>query len=422
LTLAATAAGVAFSLWSYDAYGYSQAARYEAEHADVPAAAVERWHSFQSWHPTRHLTRVSQTEAEETRLRELERDARRVRFEIQLADLRKRAADADADPTVLWQDFQSFRAEFPDVDVTNDLSELRAIVQSGNNKEQNRRAQRAYDDLLTAESRSTDLAALIEQADRFLESFNETPHASEVRSRRDGYLGRLDERVIEVARAYSAKNPFNFQTRHEHYQRYLDKYPTGCHASEAHAAIRTIQSDWDKHDFRAIRDHFLAKPGEISELVNRCRTYLAVHPDGRFTSSATELLRWSERVTASGEYRVTLCDGHFERKIARFFSRGPDLSVEIEVAGVKHGPSSFTKNRYEPEWNYEYPRRIRWKLGDPVTVRVIDNDWRKRTVVEISSADGDPLAIRMLTGELWSGNNRVSFDSDFRMPTLPVIE
>jgi hypothetical protein len=232
----------------------------------------------------------------------------------------------------------------------------------------------------------------------------------------------LDERVIEIARAYSAKNPFNFQTRHEHYQRYLDKYPNGTHSSEALAAIQAIQSEWDKHDFRAVRDHFLGKPGDIPELVARCRTYLAVHPSGRFTSAATDLLRWSERVTAPGEYRVTLREGQFERKIARFFSRGPDLSVEIEVAGVKHGPSSFTKNRYEPEWNYEFPRRIRWKLGDPVTVRVIDNDWRKRTMVELYSTDGDQLAIRMLTGELWSGNNRVTFDSDFRMPVLPAIE
>jgi hypothetical protein len=422
LTFAATAAAMVFSLWSYDAYGYSQAVRFEAEHADAPAAAVQRWHSFQSWHPTRHFTRVSKTEAEEVRLRELERDARRVRFEVQLTDLRRRAADADADATALWEEFQLFRAEFPDVDVTSDLSELRTVVQSRNSREQSRRAQRAFDDLLTAEGKSYDLAALIEQADRFLGTYSETPHSSEVRSRRDGYLARLDERVIEVARAYSAKNPFNFQTRHEHYQRYLDKYPAGIYASEAQAAIRAIQGDWDKHDFRAVRDHFLAKPGEIPELVNRCRTYLAVHPQGRFTSSAVELLRWSERITAPGEYRVTLCDGQFEKKIARFFSRGPDLSVEIEVAGVKHGPSSFYKNRYEPEWNYEYPRRIRWKLGDPVTVRVIDNDWRKRTVVEISSADSDPLAIRMLTGELWSGNNRVTFDSDFRMPTLPVIE
>jgi hypothetical protein len=422
LTAAATAAGIAFSLWSYDAYGYSQAARYEAEHADAPAAAVDRWHSFQAWHPTRHLTRVSHAEAEEARLKELDSDARHVQCEMQLADLRRRAANADADPAELWLAFQSFSAAFPDADVTDDVSELRASIKARHQEQQSRRAQRAFDELLSAESRSSDLASLVEQADHFLDKYAETPHAGEVRSRRDGYLSRLDERVIEIARAYSAKNPFNFQTRHEHYQRYLDKYPNGAHSSEALAAILAIQSDWDKHDFRAVRDHFLAKPGDIPELVARCRTYLAVHPNGRFTSAATDLLRWSERVTAPGEYRVTLHDGQFERKIARLLSRGPDLSVEIEVAGVKHGPSSFTKNRYEPEWNYEYPRRIRWKLGDPITVRVIDNDWRKRTVVEICSTDGDPLAIRMLTGELWSGNNRVTFDSDFRMPVLPAIE
>src|SRR5262249_5957654 len=278
------------------------------------------------------------------------------------------------------------------------------------------------DALLAAERRTTDLGALVDRADRFLRDFAGSPHESDVRLRRDGYLGRMDERIIELARVYSAKNPLNFQTRREHYQRYLDKYPTGSAATEATAALLAIESQWDKHDFRTVRDHFLAKPGEISELVARCRTYLAVHPEGRFTTAATELLRWSERVTAPGEYKVALRDGQFERKIARFFSRGPDLSVEIEVAGVKHGPSSFTKNRYDPEWNYEYPLRIRWKVGDPVTIRVIDNDWRKRVVVEVSSAEGDPLALRMLTGEIWSGNNRVTFESDFRMPVLPNIE
>ena len=422
LTCAATAAGLAFSLWSYDAYGFSQAARFESDHSDAPALALEHWQSYQAWHPTRHVTRVSPAAAEETRLQELKADARRVQCQAQLADLRRRSANADANEAELWQAYQSFAASFPDVDVTDDVKELRAAIKSRHNDEQARRAQRAFDDLLSAESRSADLPSLVEQADRFLEKFADTPSSSEVRTRRDGYLSRLDEGVIEIARAYSAKNPFNFQTRHEHYQRYLDKYPAGSHASEALAATQVIQSDWDKYDFRGVRDHFLAKPGDIPELVTRCRTYLAVHPSGRFTSSATELLRWSERVTAIGDYRVTLLDGEFERKIARFLSRGPDLSVEIEVAGVRHGPSSFTKNRYYPEWNYEYPRRIRWKLGDPVTVRIIDNDWRKRTVVEISSADGDPLAIRMLTGELWSGNNRVTFASDFRMPVLPTIE
>src|SRR5262249_15552384 len=148
---------------------------------------------------------------------------------------------------------------------------------------------------------------------------------------RDAYFSRMDEHGIEIARDYSARNPLNFQTRREHYQRYLDKHPTGAAVKEARSALKAIEAEWDRHDFRSVRDHFLKHAGDIPELVARCRTYLAVHPSGRFTNSANELLRWSERVTAPGEYKVVLRDGQFEKKIARLLSRGPDLSVELEV-------------------------------------------------------------------------------------------
>jgi hypothetical protein len=422
LVAATAAATLAFSLWTYDALGYYQTARFQWAHADAPGAVAERWRSYQTWHPTRHLTHVTAAEAEDTRLQELNHDARRLECETRLAELRQQANNADADPRELWQRFQQFHADFPEIDVAGDVEQVRNAIKARRDEELARRAQSGYDELLSAESRSKEILALVEQADRFLHDYAGTPHESDVRRRRDALLARMDEGVIEVARAYSAKNPLNFQTRREHYQRYLDRYPTGAAAQEATAALKAIDVEWDKHDFRALRDHFLTKPGEIQELVARCRTYLAVHPQGRFTTAATELLRWSERVTAPSEYRVRLRDGQFEKKVARWLSRGPDLSVEIEVAGVKHGPSSFYKNRYDPEWNYEFPRRIRWKLGDPVTIRVIDNDWRKRVVMEVGSADGDPLAMRLLSSEVWSGNNRVTFESDFRMPVLPAIE
>jgi hypothetical protein len=339
-----------------------------------------------------------------------------------LAELRRQSADADADPEVVWRRFQDFHADYPEVSLDGDMQTLRSALKARHDDEMARRADRAFDELLAGEQQTAELLALVEQADRFLSRYAGTPHEAEVRRKRDAYLARLDERVIEVARVYSAKNPLNFQTRREHYQRYLDRYPSGAAAAEARTALKTIESEWDKHDFRAVRDHFLAKPADVPEFVARCRTYLAVHPQGRFASSAAELLRWSERITAPGEYRVVLKNGHFEKKIARFFSRGPDLSVELEVNGARYGPSTFYKNQYDPEWEYEYPRRIRWKLGDPVVIRIIDNDWRTRVVLEHSSADDDALALRLLTGDVWIGGNRVSFESDFAMPILPLIE
>jgi hypothetical protein len=171
-----------------------------------------------------------------------------------------------------------------------------------------------------------------------------------------------------------------------------------------------------------VRDQFVNRPGDATDLVARCRSYLAVHPQGRFTAAASDLLRWTERVTVPGEYRVVLRRGEFDRKVARFFSLGPDLSVEVEVAGVRYGPSNIVVNRYAPEWNYEFPRRIRWRLGDPVRIRVTDHDWWDRVVVEIASEDGDALAMRLLSGEAASGKNRLAFESDFALPALPKIE
>jgi hypothetical protein len=422
LTAIAASVTLALSLWGYDALGYYQAERFETTHGDAPAAAAARWESFQRWHPLRQLTRTSSSETEESRLSELHREARQQECQTRLTELRSRAADPDADPEALWSDFQNFHSAYPESSVAGDLQQLRAVLKTRRDEEVARRAQVSYDELVSAEGRLNDAVELIDRADRFLHRFAGTPQESDVRSRRAAYLDRVSEHSIEVARNYSAKNPLNFQTQREHYQHYLDKFPSGTAAKEAATALAAIDRDWDKHDFRAVRDHFLSKPGEISELVARCRTYLAVHPQGQFTSAATDLLRWSERVTAPGEYRVVLKNGHFDKKVARWFTFGVSVSVEIEVNGVRHGPSSFFKRQYDPEWNYEYPRRIRWKLGDPVVIRVIDNEWGNRMVTEVSSAEGDPLAIKLLGGEVWSGANWVTFESDFRLPVLPRIE
>ncbi|HZY85447.1 MAG TPA: hypothetical protein VFE78_11495, partial [Gemmataceae bacterium] len=226
----------------------------------------------------------------------------------------------------------------------------------------------------------------------------------------------------EEARAYSAAQPLHFHTRREHYQHYLERHPDGRFAEEAKDAIKAIDLDWDKHDFRAVRDAYLARPGAVKEVEGLCRSYLAVHPQGRFRATAAELLRWGERVTAVGEYRVVLRSGQFDNKAAAFFSRGPSLSVVLEVNGVRYGPSTIVKRRYDPDWDYEFPRRVRWKLGDSVRILVTDNYYWGRQVADIASADGDPLAMRMLSGEVHSGNNMLTFESDFRVPAMPKIE
>jgi GTPase SAR1 family protein len=417
-----SAAGLLACLWTYDAYGYHQASKFEADHTDEPAASAQHWRAYQKWHPTRQVLWGASARAENNRLHDLDEQARAKECEQRLADLRRLAADMEADPEEVWRRFHEFHAAFPETELPTEVASLRARVEARRDKQLAAKALRAYDELRAADGQAPDLAALIELTDRFLKDYAQSAQAEDVRRRRDACLSRLEDRDLEAARAYSAHQPLNFQTRRELYQRYLDRHPDGGLRSDAEEALRAIETEWDKNDFRAVRDHFVAHPDQLEELNARCQHYLAVHPHGKFAKSAQELLRWSEKVAAPGRYRVALKGGEFDRKIAYFFSRGPDLSVEIEVAGVRYGPSQVIKNQYNPDWDYEFPRPIRWKLGDPVRIRVYDHDYWKRKVVEISSDDGDPLALRLLSGEAWSGPNHVTFESDFTLPTLPRIE
>jgi hypothetical protein len=243
-----------------------------------------------------------------------------------------------------------------------------------------------------------------------------------VHQRRQALLRRLDQHDIEAARDYSARSPLNFFTRRQRYQQYLDAHPHGAYVSEATGALKAIAADWDKYDFRAVRDRFQAKPGDVKELKVLCRAYLAAHPEGRFRAAARDLLRWGERVTAPGEYKVVLKSGSFDKSAAHMLSRGTSLSVVIEVGGVRYGPSTIVKRSYEPEWNYEFPRRVRWKLGDSVRIWVTDHYFWRRQVLEVGSDEDDLLALRLLSGEVNSGPHRLTFESDFRMPTMPKIE
>jgi hypothetical protein len=214
----------------------------------------------------------------------------------------------------------------------------------------------------------------------------------------------------------------NFHTRRERYQHYLERHPEGAFAKEARDALAAIDADWDKHDFRQVRDHFQEHPGDVKELEKLCRSYLAVHPKGKFRDAAQDLLRWTERVTQPGEYRVVLKNGSFDKKAAAWFSRGPSLWVDIEVNGVRYGPSNIVARNYNPEWNYEFPRRVRWKLGDIVRINVTDNYYWSRAVMRTGNPEGDPLGMLLLSGDVEVGGNRVTFESDFTMPALPKIE
>ncbi len=408
------------AVWAYDALGYRTASRFEEEHAGQCEMVWQRWQEYRTWHPTRNWFRPDAARTEEERFHELELAARQQNCSRRLAELERRAADPDADAAELWTSFQELSSGAGELAATSEVERLGQQLQARRDDQLRRRSQDAYDRLLWAEQQSADLAAVVEAADRFLGDYPGTAHEDDVRLRRAGALRRLEERDIEPARNWSARQPTDFARRHDLYQLYLDKHPAGTFAAEATAALRDIGQEWDRHDFRAVREQFTTNPGAVEELVARCQTYRNRHPAGQFVSAVTDVLRWTDRVTAPGEYRVVLRNGRFERGTARFFSRGPDLSVELEVGGVRYGPSNIVVNRYDPEWNYEFPRRVRWRRGDPVRIRVTDHDYWSRVVLDVTSAENEPLGLQLLTGEVWCGKNWVAFESDFRLPTLPV--
>lgn len=428
----AAALALVVGVRAYDYAGERGAVAFAAQHAEDPVAVRQRWHSFRAWHPTRDLLRPAAARAEEERLANLDRVIHERRREQRLAELRRQADDPDADAEAVWAEFRRFHDDFPEHSLDGEWQAFRARIkgrrdarvaqrQAEERGERERRALQAFRDLERAEQAAT-LAAKVELADRFLRDYAGTARAAEVEKRRLAALRRLDQHDIESARDYSARNPLNFYTRRQRYQRYLDGHPQGAFVSEASAALKAITAEWDRYDFRAVRDYFQAKPGDVKELKVLCRAYLAAHPEGKFRSAARDLLRWSERVTVPGEYRVVLKSGSFDKGAAYWLSRGLSLSVEIEVAGVRYGPSTIVKRSYEPEWNYEFPRRVRWRLGDGVRIWVTDHYFWRRKVLEVGSGEDDLLAMRLLSGEVSSGPHRLTFESDFTMPTMPKIE
>lgn len=285
-----------------------------------------------------------------------------------------------------------------------------------------RSAQAGLDSLLAAEQTLNDPGELARVAEGLLQTHASSSRAPELRRRRDGYYRRAEEREMELARAVTASDPLDFPARLRPYQQYLDHHPLGNFVSEARQAMEMIAQDWDKHDFRRIRDHYIQAQGEVKVLTSLCQAYQAKHPNGLYRSYAGDLCRWAERVSMPGEYRVTLQEGVIERRLARWFSRGPDVSVVLEVAGVRHGPSNITVNSYAPQWNYAFPRRVRWQLGDPIRIVVTDHDYWDREIIEVVSSDGDPLALARLNSEISAGGSRLTFTTDFTMPALPTIK
>ena len=129
----------------------------------------------------------------------------------------------------------------------------------------------------------------------------------------------------------------------------------------------------------------------MAEVARRLREYLRDQPDGRYAADAQHYLEWWDKVSVPGQYRVTLRRGEVEPTVGKYFAGpGPDLGVVIEVAGTVYGPSSVIRDSHRPIWDYTFPQPITWKLGDPITIRIIDYDWSASEVYITPQPGGRP--------------------------------
>jgi len=243
------------------------------------------------------------------------------------------------------------------------------------------------------------------------------PYQAELERKVADYRDRLDERAYQEAVDYSGRWPEHFLTRCQRYQSYLQRYPEGRFAAAARAALARIHDEWDRSDYRNVRDQFVRDPAAFDQLRTLGRAYLSSHPQGRFGDAVHGLLRWCDQVSEPGEYTVRLVSGVFDRKAAFWASRGVSAAVTLEVGGIRYGPSPIVQNNYAPQWDFTFPRKIRWKSGDRVRVIITDHYLWKRTLVDRTFEE--PIALRQLSDLLDLKNCSLRFESDFTMPSLP---
>jgi hypothetical protein len=327
------------------------------------------------------------------------------------------AADSSAESFQDW--FQKYRAVNPDDHRLR--RELEAALAQLPSEKSPSDAVAALEALRRAEQiAGDDYPSLLDQAERFLAAYPNGAAADQVRALYAKYSRAWDERDFEAAREFSRANPDRFESRIARYQEYLERHAAvGLHVADARVAVESIRTDWAETDYRAIYDFHRRYPNDVVAVTGRVRRYVEDHPSSHRRAVADQFLARYEKAAAPGEYRLRVKSASFARSIGRTLSLGPDLAVEVEVAGVRIGRTPIVADSFEPVWDYEFPQNIRWRVGDPVKIRVIDFDYTNHTILKIETTD-DPMALRYLSGTLNVQGHRLTFECDFQEPSLPA--
>jgi hypothetical protein len=461
IRLAAASAVVVATLACYDFLGYRAASAFER---DNPAPAVAgRWKDLLAWHPT--LSRFWPELARRARLKQAEWTVKaaevqvangtagpslrerlvslkdqaphltpaihrvelaqdRARHDAKWSEVRADALAPTDEPERPLAALSAFLRDFPETPHRSEALAMVATLKEQVAARDSAIERGVVDDLARAESLpNADYRDLIDRARQFLSEHPRSTWRAEVERRLDGYVRTLDDRDIERAREYSKQYPTHFATRIERYQDYLKAHQSGGrYISEATESKDRVLRQWDAYTYRLAYDHLQAHPDDVAEVARRLRDYLRDHPDGRHARDAQRYLDWWDRTSVPGDYRVTLRRGEVGPDVGKYLGGGgPDLGVVIEVGGVTYGPSPVVRNTRRPIWDYTFTRPIRWKSGDPVTIRLVDHDWSDTTVLTLNSRKGDPLAIRNLSGTIKpskGGEYTLVFASNFSIPRL----
>ena len=463
LSTAALAGLAVGGVAAYDVAGYRLAVRFEQGNA-APAVA-QRWTEMRSWHPTMSLFFPRMEE---------DARARSARWAVAAADQKVQQGTASPEVTQelavlkekspelapaiarveaaqekrqhddLWKQIQADLA-IPGEDPQKIRDKVVALLRAYPNSAQRDQAtalvvklsdqiakvstdrdRKLVENLaLAARIPKADLQDVLRRARLFLDQNPDTGLRQELEALVADVTTRIDDRDIETARDYSRKYPTNFATRLERYQDYLKTHSGGGkYVSEAMDAKTQILKDWDLHTYRQAYDHLVSHPEDINEVARLLRDYLRDHADGRFARPAREFIAWWDKVHQPQTYKVTLRRGEFDEKLTKYLSGGgPDLSVIVEVAGVRYGPSPVVKNNLKPIWDWSFPKPVVWKLGDPVSIQITDHDWWDSPVDSFKSKPNDPLALRSLNSTIKCDDGaRLTLSTDFKVPELPKPE
>jgi hypothetical protein len=466
------AASVVFAIGAlagYDALGYQRARAFERDGDRAAPAIARRWSDLLEWHPSlgvfwpglarqARLKRAEwQVKAADVQvangtapadlparldglkdqapqltpaIRKVETAQEQLRHDQRWKSVQGEARSLAAidDPQTGLAAIDAFLREFPDTTHRPEALKLAQSLKEQRDSKQFALDRQFVDDLVRSESMpNIALTDQIERARQFLAEHADSPSRGEVQRRLDEYLRRLDESDIARASDYSRQFPSQFAARIELYQDYLKAHQAGGRfIGEAMEAKDRILREWDLFSYRQAYDHLVAHTNDVAETARLLREYLREQPDGRYAADARAYLEWWDKVSVPGQYRVTLRRGEVESTVGKYLAgSGPDLGVVIEVAGTVYGPSSVIRDSYHPIWDYTYAQPITWKLGDPVTIRLIDYDWSASEVYTLHSKEGDPLAIRLLSGTVKparGGKTTLVFASDFVMPKLSEPE